>query len=259
VTILESILEDKRREVAALRRSTGVEQIERMAREASNPPRRFMESLMHVPFALIAEIKKASPSKGTLVKDFDPKMLAVEFHSGGARALSVLTDKKYFAGDASFVRDVKERVDLPVLRKDFIVDEYQIYESRAIDADAILLIVRALSVAELKRFHDLARSLGMAVLVETHSRSEIEAANSIGAEIIGINNRDLGTFEVNIKTSVDLIRYVDRQAIAVSESGISSYTHVLELQDAGFRAALVGEGIVARADRVAAVRELIPR
>lgn len=259
MTILDSILEDKRREVAESRRSTRLGQIEQMAREAAKPPRRFMESLMHVPFALIAEIKKASPSKGTLVTDFDPKKLAVEFHSGGASALSVLTDKKYFAGDVSFVRDVKERVDLPVLRKDFIVDEYQIYESRAIDADAILLIVRALSVAELKRFHDLAKSLGMAVLVETHSRSEIETANSIGAEIIGINNRDLGTFEVNIKTSVDLVRYVDRQAIAVSESGISSHAHVLELQDAGFRAALVGEGIVAREDRVAAVRELIPR
>jgi indole-3-glycerol phosphate synthase len=258
VTFLDTILKDKHREVAELKRSTGRERIEGMARDAA-PPRLFKDSLQQVPFALIAEIKKASPSRGTLVEDFDHRKLAAEFQSGGANALSVLTDKKYFGGDASFIRDVKGIVSLPVLRKDFIVDEFQVYESRAIGADAILLIVRALTLTELTGFLNLAISLGMGVLVETHSEKEIEIANSVGAEIIGINNRDLGTFQVSMKTSVDLIPHVDKRAIAVSESGISSRGDVLALQRAGFRAALVGEGIVARGDRTAAVRELILR
>ena len=258
MTILDTILEDKRKEVAESKKSTGRGQIEKMARDVA-PPRLFKESLQEVPFAIIAEIKKASPSRGTLVQDFDHKRLAVEFQSGGASALSVLTDKKYFGGDASFIRDVKEIVDLPVLRKDFIVDEYQVYESRAIGADAILLIVRALSVAELKSYYDLATSLGMGVLVEAHSQAEIEIANSVGAEIIGINNRDLGTFQVSIKTSLELIPHIDKRAIAVSESGISTRGDVLALQNAGFRAALVGEGVVTRGNRAAAVRELISR
>jgi indole-3-glycerol phosphate synthase len=173
--------------------------------------------------------------------------------------LSILTDKKYFRGDASFISDVKGLVDLPVLRKDFIVDEYQVYESRAIGADAILLIVRALPLTQLAQFHALAVSLGMGVLVETHNEKEIQIANSIGAELIGINNRDLGTFEVSIATSLHLISHIDRRALAVSESGISTRSEVLALQNAGFRAALVGEGIVTRGDRAAAVRELIPR
>jgi indole-3-glycerol phosphate synthase len=254
--MLDTILEEKHREVAESKRSTARERIEGMAMDAA-PPRLFKESLRKVPFALIAEIKKASPSRGTLVQDFDHRKLAIEFESGGASALSVLTDKKYFGGDASFIRDVKRSVGLPVLRKDFIVDEYQVYESRAIGADGILLIVRALSEAELKGFYELAMSLGMGVLVETHSQEEIEIANSVGAEIIGINNRDLGTFQVSIKSSLELIPHIDKRAIAVSESGISSRSDVLALQNAGFRAMLVGEGVMTREDRTAAVRELI--
>jgi len=258
VTILDTILEDKRNEVAESKKRTGRGQIERLARDAA-PPRLFKKSLQQVPFAIIAEIKKASPSKGVLVQDFDHKTLAVEFQSGGATALSVLTDKKYFGGDASFIRDVKEVVDLPVLRKDFILDEYQVYESRAIGADAVLLIVRVLSMEELSSFHALAASLGMAVLVETHSKEEIEIANSIGAEIIGINNRDLGTFQLNVRTSVNLFPHIDKRAIAVSESGIFTRSDILVLQNAGFRAVLVGEALVTRENRPAAVRELMSR
>ncbi len=258
MTILDSILEDKHREVAESKRKIGRERIEGVARDAV-PPRLFKQSLQQVPFALIAEIKKTSPSRGTLVPDFDHKKLATEFQTGGASALSILTDTNYFGGDVSFIREVKDIADLPVLRKDFIIDEYQVYESRAIGADAILLIVRALTQSELEQFYDLAMSLGMGVLVETHSKKEIEAANSVGAEIIGINNRDLATFQVSITTSVDLVPYVNKRAIAVSESGISSREDMVALQNAGFRAALVGEGLVTRRDRTAAVRELIPR
>ena len=256
MTVLDTILDDKRREVTESKRSLGNVQIEKIARDAA-PPRPFKKSLAQVHFALIAEIKKASPSRGTLLKDFDHRKLAIDFQSGGASALSVLTDRKYFGGDASFIREVKEAVDLPVLRKDFILDEYQVYESRAIGADAILLIVRALPPADLERLYVLAASLGMGILVETHSQGEIEVANSIGADIIGVNNRDLDTFKVSIKTSVDLCSHIGKRAIAVSESGITSRRDVLTLQSAGFKAVLVGEGLVTREDRTSAVRELI--
>jgi len=258
VTILDTILQNKRAEVAESKRHVGREEIEDLARSAA-PPRLFKETLQRTPFALIAEIKKASPSKGVLLEHFDHRKLAVEFESGGASALSVLTDKKFFQGDISFLADVKGVTALPVLRKDFIVDEYQIYESRAMGADAILLIVRALSLGEIKTFYALATLLGMAALVETHSEKEIEIANSIGAEIIGINNRDLESFQVNINTSLNLISHVDKGAIAVSESGILNRDDVQALERAGFRAALVGEGIMTGQDRVAAVRELILR
>lgn len=256
MTILNTILEEKRREVAESKKIIAREHIEKLARE-STPPRPFKLSLQQVHFALIAEIKRASPSRGTLLQDFDHKQLAIEFQTGGASALSVLTDKKYFQGDPSFIREVKEVVQLPVLRKDFIIDEYQVYESRSIGADAILLIVRALPLAQLKRFYELASSMGMGVLVETHSMEEIEMANFIGAEVIGINNRDLGTFQVNLRTSLDLFPHVDPRALAVSESGILSRSDILALRSAGFRAALVGEGIVGRKDRTTALRELI--
>jgi indole-3-glycerol phosphate synthase len=258
VTILDSILEDKRKEVAEARKAIGLERIMLMARDAE-PPRPFKESLRQVPFGLIAEIKRASPSKGTLLGDFDHRKLAQEYELGGATAISVLTDKKHFKGEASYLKDVKELIHIPVLRKDFIIDEYQVFESRAIGADAILLIVRALAPEVLKRLHDLAISLGMAVLVETHTQEEIAVANSIGANIIGINNRNLASFEVSIATSISLFPFIRKGAAAVSESGISSRGDMLTLQSAGFRAALVGEGLVTRTDRVAAVRELVRR
>ncbi|MCX6135641.1 MAG: indole-3-glycerol phosphate synthase TrpC [Ignavibacteriales bacterium] len=258
MTILETILEEKRKEVSESERGIDRARIAAMARE-SERPRQFKKSLQQVPFALIAEIKKASPSKGTLLEDFDHRILATEFQSGGAAALSVLTDEKYFQGHPSYIADVKKVVQIPVLRKDFIVDEYQVFESRAIGADAILLIVRALPYATLRALYELAMSLDMDVLMETHTEEDIETANSIGAEIIGINNRDLGSFEVNISTSLALYHHVHSKAIAVSESGISSRADIQALEAAGFRAALVGEGIVTRPDRVAAVQQLLMR
>jgi indole-3-glycerol phosphate synthase len=224
---------------------------------ASQPPRLFGNSLREVPFALIAEIKRASPSKGVLVREFDHRKLAEEFERGGASALSVLTDKKYFSGDPSFISQIKELVRLPVLRKDFIIDEYQVYESRALGADAILLIVNALSAELLRKFHTCAVSLGMAVLVEAHTENEVMAANSIGAEIIGINNRDLSSFAVSLDTSLRLRRFIRSDAVAVSESGINSADDVRRLREAGFQAALIGEGLVTRPDRSAALREFI--
>jgi indole-3-glycerol phosphate synthase len=258
VTIFETILGEKRNEVAKSKEAISKDRI--IARAiASQAPRPFNRALCQVPFAVIAEVKKTSPSKGTLVDDFDHTKIAGEFQAGGAHALSVLTDRKYFGGDQSHIQEVKEVVDLPILRKDFILDEYQVYESRALGADAILLIVRALTVNELRQLYECAASLAMAVLVETHTEKEIEIANSIGAEIIGVNNRDLSTFQTNLSTSLALFPFIRSDALAVSESGISSVDDVLVLRQAGFRAALIGEAVITRADRAAAVRKLIPR
>jgi indole-3-glycerol phosphate synthase len=257
VSFLDTILEDKRREVAEAKKGTGFERMAAKAKD-SEKPRSFVEAMKRKPFALIAEIKKASPSRGILLENFEPRALAAEFEAGGASALSVLTDRKHFRGEPSYIAEVKAVTGLPVLRKDFIVDEYQVYESRAIGADAILLIVRALEVEQLRHFSQLAESLSLGILVETHDEMEIEIANSIGANIIGINNRDLDTFEVRLETSLSLFRHIDSQAIAVSESGISSLADTTALKRAGFRAALVGEGIMTRSDRTAAVRGLIP-
>ena len=257
MTILDTILEDKRKEVAEAQRVTSIERIAARAKE-TEAPRSFADAFKRQPFALIAEIKKASPSRGVLLENFDHRALAEEFQAGGASALSVLTDRKYFRGEPSYVADVKAVTGLPVLRKDFIVDEYQVYESRAIGADAILLIVRALEVEQLRRFYELAESLGLGILVETHDEMEIEIANSIGASVVGINNRDLENFEVRLETSLSLFRHIDKQAIAVSESGISSLADTKILKRTGFRGALVGEGIMTRPDRRAAVKALIP-
>ncbi len=257
MTILDRILADKKEEVRDLRMRVPLEEVAEQARRCDGT-RSFLAALKRSPFSLIAEIKKASPSRGTMVENFNHRTLAQEFENGGAHALSVLTDRKYFGGDPSFIREVKQVVGLPVLRKDFIIDEYQIYESRALGADAILLIVRALSAEEFRRLMACARSVGLDVLVETHDRHEIEVAHSAQAEIVGINNRDLLTFEIQLETSMRLREFVDPEALAVSESGIQTRSDVMKLRDAGFQAALVGEGLVTKADRVAAVRELIP-
>jgi indole-3-glycerol phosphate synthase len=257
MNFLETILEEKKREIAEAQENVPLDRLVSEAR-ACPRPESFKAALQKAPFALIAEIKRASPSKGTLVNEFDHRQLAKEFQAGGAHALSVLTDRKHFGGDPSFIREVKEVVNLPVLRKDFIVDEYQIYESLCLHADAILLIVKALSAENLRRLHHCALSLGLEVLVETHTRREIETANEIGAEIIGINNRDLSTFIVNIETSLQLGRFIRSDALAVSESGIHSPSDVLMLRDSGFKAVLVGESLVTHTNRIAAVRELLP-
>lgn len=258
MSFLAEILSEKKREIAEAKKAVPMEILAERVQGCAKP-RPFKWVLQQVPFALIAEIKKASPSKGTLVSHFDHRKLAMDFQEGGAQALSVLTDRKYFGGDASFIQQVKEVVELPILRKDFIIDMYQAYESRALGADAILLIVKALSVEELRLLYDCAVSLGMAVLVEAHTEKEIEIANAINADIIGINNRDLSTFAVSLETSLKLRHFVRPEAYAVSESGVRSPADVLALRDAGFRAALIGEGLVRQADRPAAIRELIPR
>lgn len=207
--------------------------------------------------ACIAEIKKASPSKGLITKDFQPTKIAKEYKEGGAAAISVLTDEKYFQGHSDYVLAAKNSSSLPILRKDFIVDEYQIYESRLIGADAILLIVAALSDMQLRSYLTTANDLSLSVLVECHSKGEIERALNAGSTMIGINNRDLQTFNVNVDISLQLKNFIPNSCTTVSESGIKNFNTIERLSQAGFDAVLVGEHLMAQSDRKKALSELL--
>jgi indole-3-glycerol phosphate synthase len=204
----------------------------------------------------IAEIKKASPSKGLITKDFNVEKIAHDYYHGGAKAISVLTDVKYFRGSNDNLRIAKKTVPIPILRKDFIVDEYQIYESRLIGADAILLIVAILTDDQIRSYLATALDLSLSVLVESHTKEEIDRAVDCGAEIIGINNRDLKNFQVSIETSLNLKRFIPNHCISVSESGIRNNHLVRQLGEAGFDAVLVGEQLMVQADRKKALRDL---
>lgn len=255
MSILEKILVTKRQEVTAAKRKRSLVDVKSRLGDVSLP-RPFAQSLITSTIAIIAEIKKASPSKGLLVEQFDHRALAREYEAGGARALSVLTDHHYFQGRPEFIGEIKSTVRLPVLRKEFIIDEYQVYESRLIGADAILLIVKALTREALRELYECASSIGLQVLVEAHSAEEIELANNLGAMMIGVNNRDLTTFEVSLQRSIDLRRLIRDGAVAISESGIHSKTDVQILYQAGYHAVLIGEGLVSKRDRIKSLQEL---
>jgi indole-3-glycerol phosphate synthase len=256
---LKEILDHKRNEVAeAKNRKPLAELAEEL--DHSEPTRDFVRTIrsdMHEDMACIAEIKKASPSKGVITQKFNPDRIAREYFHGGARAISVLTDEKYFQGHHSYIKIVKASVPLPVLRKDFIIDEYQLYESRIIGADAVLLIVNALKESELKRFLAIAKDLDLGALVECHTKKEIDRAVECEAEVIGINNRDLETLEVSLDTSIMLKRFLPNTIASVSESGIRNAHHIRLLREAGFDAVLIGEHLMAQEDRAHALQELL--
>ncbi len=200
--------------------------------------------IRHGEVALIAEIKKASPSVGIITENFDPLTQAREYERGGAHALSILTDEKYFQGHLSYIQDVRSQVNLPVLRKDFIVHELQVYESVVAGADAILLIAAALDGYKLEGLYELAKSIQLDVLVEVHNLPEMEQALDLGADIIGINNRNLQTFEVDLKVSEELAEEIPNDCVAVSESGIKTVEDVRYLKSHGINAILVGETLM---------------
>jgi indole-3-glycerol phosphate synthase len=210
---------------------------------------------------VIAEIKKASPSKGLIRADFDPAWLAERYRSGGAAALSVLTDEPYFQGSLRNLELASAAVSLPCLRKDFMVDEYQIVEARAHHADAILLIAAALRDSELKRFAQTARELSLDALVEVHTADELERVldtlGDAGADAIGVNNRNLKTFEVRLETSLDLASRIPHAVVRVAESGISTSGDLAQLRSAGFDAFLIGESLMRMPDPGAALSELL--
>lgn len=253
--ILDTIVARKKEEVAKL-----------LARGISPPAfdippaRGFRKALTAAPgIAIIAEAKKASPSKGIICPDFDPVRITRAYEQGGAQALSVLTDESFFQGSLSYIPAVRSVVGLPVLRKDFIVHEIQIRESQAFGADAILLIVAILEPEQLRDYLQMAQELGLDVLVEVHDERETETALAAGSALLGINNRDLRDFSVDLSTTFRLQRMVPREIPLVSESGIRDYDDIRRLADHGIAAALVGETLMRAEDQAEALRALIGR
>ncbi len=257
-TILDTITAHTRRDLAARMQVRPLAEA-RAAAQASPPARDFASALRTPGLSLIAEVKRASPSKGLLRPDFDPAALARAYAANGAAAVSVLTDAPFFQGHLEHLRAVRAAIDIPVLRKDFVLTPYQVYEARAAGADALLLIVAVLNDAELGALHRLARELGMAVLVEAHDAGELERALRVAPQIVGINNRDLRTFEVRLETTLRLRDRVPPGVILVAESGIRSAEDAARLETAGVDAMLVGEALVRAPDVGRKVRELTRR
>ncbi|MEG0822997.1 MAG: indole-3-glycerol phosphate synthase TrpC [Erysipelotrichaceae bacterium] len=220
------------------------------------PHYNFKEALINNNIAVIAEIKQASPSLGKITDSFNYINIAKDYEEGKANAISILTEEKYFRGNRNILEEIGTFSTLPILRKDFIVDEYQIYDAYIMGADAILLIASVLSYNKLLSFYKLAKSLKLDVVLEVHSLDEYKTIASIGAEIIGINNRDLTSFNVDVNTSIELARIISKDTILVSESGISSSSVVKRLSSSGFNAILVGEALMLSKDKTKLIKEL---
>jgi indole-3-glycerol phosphate synthase len=254
--ILDEILEHKRREVAEAKARAPLSKLQEKAPKSADGS--FANAIRsHNGIRLIAEIKKASPSKGVLLADFDPARLAHIYAEHGAAAISVLTDRRFFQGESSHLRVAKQVSRLPALRKDFLIDEYQVWESAVMGADAVLLIVAALDAERLNRYISLSSELGLDALVEAHDERELETAVKAGAKLIGINNRDLRTFQTDIQTTLKLAPRVPEDVVLVSESGIHSAADVRKLREAGVDAILVGEALVTGPDIPGKMRELL--
>jgi indole-3-glycerol phosphate synthase len=236
---------------------THTAQLQERAFKNVGQQRPFAQALGDRQPAVIAEIKKASPSKGLLQPNFDPASIARTYEDGGAACLSVLTDHKYFQGSLADLLVARDAVSLPVLRKDFTIHPVQIYEAAAHGADAILLIAAILNATELRSFRELAGTLGLAALVEVHNKPELAAAIESGAQIIGVNNRNLDSFEVSLETSLGLGELMPKNVTRVSESGISKRADIDLLRGAGFHAFLIGECLMKARDAAASLRELV--
>jgi indole-3-glycerol phosphate synthase len=250
-SFLENILFQKKKEVAALRERAGFFQ------KRSSPKRSFVTSLDKSPrLAVIAEVKKASPSKGIIRTGFDPVATAAQYERGGATAVSVLTDEKFFMGHVEYLAAVREKVKVPVLRKDFIIDPLQVEESAHGNADAVLLIAEALDAPQLADCYQAALSLSVDPFVELHSLSQLDKVMRLEPLVMGINNRDLLTFKTDFNTTIELIRHIPREVIVVSESGIKSKADAALLRDAGVRALLVGESLMRAKDVEKLIQEL---
>jgi len=256
VSVLDSIIEGVREDLAARRGSMGALH-ERI--DAQAPALDAHSFLSRDEMNVIAEVKRSSPSKGNLAPISDPAALAEKYQEAGAAAVSVLTEQRRFGGSLADLDAVRSRIEIPVLRKDFMVDEYQFLEARAHGADIVLLIVAALSKSQLKDFYDLATELGMASLVEVHTQSELESAMEISPRIVGVNSRNLKTLEVSASVFEELIPTIPSSVIRVAESGISTRADVAQAQKAGATAILVGESLVKSGDPISAMRELLGR
>lgn len=256
---LDKIVATKQREVAALKDRLPLAAAERdiAGMAACRGFERALTERRHRPVGLIAEVKKASPSKGLIRADFDPVSLAQSYERAQADCISVLTDTDYFQGKSDYLKAVRQAVSLPLLRKDFTIDVHQVYEARLIGADAVLLIAAILTTAQMKEFLREARALGMDALVEVHDRAELERALELDASLIGINNRNLHTFVTDLDTTRQLIEHVSAGRTVVSESGIGTRADMAALQAAGAKAVLIGEHFMRQPSVEQAVRDLM--
>lgn len=255
-TVLDRIVAKKLEEIAAAKASIRVAEVQSEARNQP-PPRSFVEPLREPGVQLIAEIKKASPSAGLIRADFDPPRIARQYVSAGAACLSVLTDETFFQGQLQFLKDVRATVDVPILRKDFVLDEYQLFEARAAGADAVLLIAECLSPGQLADLHGRCCELGMTPLVELYRAENLPSVLACGPSLVGVNNRDLATFQTELEHSLRLRPQVPKEILFVSESGIRNRQDVERLAAAGVDAMLVGESLMRCPDVAAATRSLL--
>ncbi|MCX7918537.1 MAG: indole-3-glycerol phosphate synthase TrpC [bacterium] len=258
--ILDEIIFYKKQEVANRKQQVSLHELKRSLAAQKVIPRDFAAAISRKPgekIKLIAEIKKASPSAGVIRPEFNPSQIAEIYERTGANAISVLTDEKFFSGRLEYLAQVRSRVSLPLLRKDFIIDAYQIYESAIAGADAILLIVAALDNTQLQEFNELAqKEVGLYTLVEVHNQRELDRALKIEPEIIGINNRDLKSFTVDLATTERLISDIPKECIIVAESGIKTRDDVLRMQSLGVDALLIGETFMRNHDIALKIKEL---
>ena len=255
-TVLDRILEARRADVEH-RKKVVPETVLKYGVKAASPPRGFSSALSRDGLNIIAELKPASPSRGVIRDPFDAVALARSLEAAGAAALSVLTEPEFFNGSLKNMRDARKEIALPVLRKDFIFDPWQVWEARANDADSFLLIVAALDDVLLRELIDLGREIGMEALVEVHTVEELDRALGAGARILGVNNRDLKTLGVRVETSFELVDRIPDECVAVSESGLRTHDDLLRLRMAGFDAFLVGEQLMLASDPAAALSGLL--
>jgi indole-3-glycerol phosphate synthase len=255
-TILDRILEARRAEVEHRKKVLPLTAL-KYGVKAATPLRDFSAALCKTGLNVIAELKPASPSHGVIRNPFDPVELAKSLESAGAAALSVLTEGEFFRGSLKYLRDARKAATLPVLRKDFIFDSWQVWEARANDADSFLLIVAALNDTQLKELLAEGAELGMEPLVEVHTRGELDRALAANAKIIGVNNRDLKTLDVRVQTSFNLIEHIPESCIAVSESGLRNHEDLTKLSSAGFDAFLIGEQLMLAPDPGIALSQLL--
>ena len=256
-SILQKIVDHKLLEIASCKQNSSLDSVKEAARDG-RPVRNFLKALQkRDEISLIAEVKKASPSKGVIRENFDPVAIAKAYELAGASCISVLTDEAFFQGHLDFLIEVGQAVSLPVLRKDFIIDPWQVYQARAAGADAVLLIAECLEASQLGDLHALINELGMTALVELYDRENIEKVLACKPSLVGVNNRDLNTFEVDLEHSISIRQSLPSEITFVSESGISSNAEVSRLLQANVDAILVGESLMRADDIAAATRTLL--
>lgn len=254
---LEEICAKKRDHIEAQKAKISLDDLKYMVADTPKPLGFIGKILQTGGPALIAEVKKASPSRGLIRADFDPAAIAQIYENSGAACISLLTDEPYFQGSDDYFRAARAAVKIPMLRKDFMLDPYQIYESRALGADCVLLIMACLTKSEAQKMYDIASELRMDVLIEVHDRVELDVALKISPAMIGVNNRDLKTLEVSLKTAYELAPQIPDHIVKIAESGIGDHQELMELKKHGYSGFLVGESLMRQTDIARAVRELL--